>query len=59
MAIYVKECKKCGVIKPGDDFFPHRTNADRLEGQCKDCHNKAYKARKASKRVNEPWFIFD
>lgn len=59
LQIYVKECKKCVTVKPGKEFYPHQTNADRLEGKCRECRDQEDKARKEAKRQKTEWFIFD
>lgn len=34
----MKVCRKCGLEKPGGDFYKHPTNKDRLMSNCKTCH---------------------
>ena len=46
-----KACKKCGVVKPLEEFSPNNTGhtADRLSVKCKDCNAKI---RNLSERRN-------
>lgn len=43
-----KVCHKCNIEKPTTDFTKHGSTKDRLQTECKACHNeRRQKARKA------------
>ena len=37
IAVEVKRCTKCGVVKPLDAFSPHRGTRDGRQPRCKAC----------------------
>lgn len=36
----MKRCKKCGIIKPFNEFHNEKRNTDGLRGSCRKCYNK-------------------
>ena len=43
-----KACTKCGSRKPREGFYADERTTDRLQSQCKACHNAARRARYAA-----------
>lgn len=49
----MKRCKKCGVKKDITEFYPHKTNKDRLFGRCKACETELKaKNQREDRKVN-------
>lgn len=42
----MKECRRCLVTFPGQNFSPNRANSDGLQPYCKPCNNALAKARR-------------
>lgn len=42
----MKECSKCGRVKPLTAFYKRKDSNDGLRSQCKECSNAYIKARK-------------
>lgn len=52
----VKRCSKCSTVKPLDEFYRDRTQADGRCGRCKSCEREHWHARRqaeAARRVSE------
>jgi len=44
---WVKQCKKCGITKPFEDFYANKLGRDGLRPECKACNLAARKAKYA------------
>jgi len=42
---YVKECPKCKVTKPTEEYTKHKSNKDGLSFYCGDCNRASIRAR--------------
>lgn len=56
----MKQCSKCKIIKPKQNFHTDRTSSDGLTSQCKQCRQKSaakWKAKNAKKckALNKLW----
>lgn len=51
----MKTCRKCGVVKPYDDFRNHRTNKDGRTGKCKPCLAIERKEKHDPDKVRAAW----
>lgn len=52
-----KVCKLCGNVKPAEEFYRNRTNADGLFGKCKKCSDSQAEANRKPRvrhNVSEP-----
>ena len=45
MTLETKECSKCKVVKPAQDFGPRKVAKDGLKSNCRECCNKTSRAR--------------
>lgn len=55
----MKTCRFCKEVKPETDFYKNSTNKDKLQSECKKCHQHVYyhaKKTTASLKKNKKGF---
>lgn len=48
----MKECKKCGVVKPLDEFYPEKWSSDGYSSTCREC-KRAYQRNRPKETIAE------
>lgn len=46
-----KLCRKCGLVKAADEFWPNRQTRDRLSSWCRECSREANRRSYSAKRA--------
>jgi hypothetical protein len=50
-----KNCTKCGILKPLEDYYVLKSNLDGRCGECKECVKKRVKERQDMLRLDPAW----